>query len=333
MPKHLFIQEAAKLAPKKSDGTYPIVIITEGEGSSGRYGSHLFEEGASEHVFENVGSYADHPIDPKKPHLRSVLTLAGRLSNVTVGEDRGKRALLADLKPRKEYEEFLDEFGDIVGMSIFCGAEGEVLEDGRLDVASFDAEDPYRSVDIVVAAGRGGRIKRAEESLRAIESSLGIPEGNKPAAEASAEEKEGERMDEKDIQAIAVATATAIAESLKPVLDFVNESAAAKGEKDQTEATAEALDDARTEGAKAAAESFKAIDAAELPEKITEALKAQVLEGKDVTEAVAAAKEVADAVAESADASEQPGGHVIESAGARRPAGASKGFALKGGRR
>lgn len=332
MTKRLYVQEATKLAPKKSDGTYPIVIITEGEGSSGRYGPHLFDEGVSEHVFENVGSYADHPIDPEKPHLRSVLTLAGRISNVKVGEDKGKRALLADYKPRAEYAEFLEEFGDIVGLSIFCGATGTALEDGRLDVEAFDGTDPYRSVDIVVAAGRGGRIKRAEESLRAIESSLGTPEGTKPAAEASAEEREGERMDEKDVQAIAVATATAITESLKPVIDFVNESAAAKGEKDQTEATAEALDDARTEGAKAAAESLKAIDDAKLPEKIAEAFKAQVLNGEDVTEKVAEAKEIAAAVAESADVEDaKPGAHVIE--GARKPAGASKGFALKGGRR
>lgn len=331
MPKHLFIQEAAKLAPKKSDGTYPIVIITEGEGSSGSYGPHLFEEGASEHVFENVASFLNHPIDPQKPHLRPVESIAGRILNVTVGEDQGKRALLGDYKPRKEYAEFLDEFGDIVGLSIFCGAEGELLQDGRLKVTEFDATDPYRSVDVVVAAGRGGRIKRAEESLRAIESSLGLPQGEAPAAEASAEEKEGERMDEKDITAIAVATAAAITESLKPVIDFVNESAAAKAGETKVEADAEALDTARAEGAKAAAESLKAIDDAKLPAKIAEAFKAQVLAGEDVTESVAAAKEIAAAVAESAGTGHKPGTHVIESA--RKPAGSAKGFALKGGRR
>lgn len=330
MGKRLFIQEAAKLAPKKSDGTYPIVIITEGEGSSGRYGSHLFEEGASEHVFENVASFLNHPIDPQKPHLRPVESIAGRIVNVTVGEDKGKRALLADYKPRKEYVEFLEEFGDIVGLSIFCGADGEPLQDGRLDVQEFDGEDPYRSVDVVVAAGRGGRIKRAEESLRAIESSLGLPEGKTPAAEASAEEKEGKRMEEKDIQAIATATAAAMVESLKPVLDFVTESAKPADES-KTEATAEALDSARAEGAKDAAASLKAIDDAKLPEKIAEALKAEVLEGKDVTEKVAAAKEVATAIAESAtDAGTKPGAHVIESA--RKP-GTKQGFGLKGGRR
>ncbi|MBT2484754.1 MULTISPECIES: hypothetical protein [unclassified Microbacterium] len=331
MGKRLFIQEAAKLAPKKSDGTYPIVIITEGEGSSGSYGPHLFEEGASEHVFENVASFLNHPIDPQKPHLRPVESIAGRIVNVSVGEDKGKRALLAAYKPRKEYVEFLEEFGDIVGLSIFCGAEGETLQDGRLNVREFDAEDPYRSVDVVVAAGRGGRIKRAEESLRAIESSLGLPEGETPAAEASAEEREGEHMlDEKDITAIATATAAAMTESLKPVFDFVTESAKPADES-KTEATAEALDSARAEGAKDAAASLKAIDDAKLPEKIAEALKAEVLEGKDVTEKIAAAKEVADAVAESQEPGAKPGAHVIESA--RKPAGTKQGFALKGGRR
>src|SRR5690606_4986280 len=107
----------------------------------------------------------------------------------------------------------------------------------------------------------------------------------------------------------------AIAESLKPVVAFVNESAAAKADETQTKVDAEALDSARAEGAKSAAESFKLIDDAELPAKITEGLKAKVLEGKDVTDAIADAKAVAEAVIENAveDAS---AGYVIESAGA-----------------
>lgn len=332
MLKRSYVQEAASLTKKSADGTYRVVLITEGEGSTGIYSPELIEKSAT--LFENVASFINHPIDPAAPQKRDLNSLAGRVSNVTVGEDQGKRALLGDFKPRAEYASLFEEFSDIIGLSIFSRAAGETMPDGRIRVEEFAASDPYRSVDAVVAAGRGGRFKRAEESLRAIESSLGLPEGAKPAAEASAEEKESERMEEKDIAAIATATAAAIAESLAPVLAFVNESAAKKAEKDQTEVDAEALDTARAEGAKAAAESLTAIDAAGLPEKIAEGFKAQVLEGLDVTEAVASAKEVADAVAESAEdaGDDKPGVIVIESA-KRKPAGATKSFALKGGRR
>lgn len=305
-----FVQEASKLAKKSSDGTYRVVLITEGVGSTGVYSAELMNK--SEQVFEGAPSFLNHPIDPSKPHLRPVESIAGRFSNVTAEDGPEGRQLSGDFKPRKEYAEFIDEFQDIVGLSIYCGAEGEyeLDEDGnpsRLIVESFDESDPYRSCDIVVAAGRGGRFKRAEESLRAIESSLGTPEGAKPAAEASVEEKEGEIMEEV-LKAIEALTA-----SLQPVITFVNESAAAKAGETQSEATAEALETARAEGVKAATESLTAIDAAALPAKIAEGLKAKVLEGKDVTEAIADAKAVLEAAKEAEG--DKPLGHVIESAG------------------
>jgi 3-hydroxyacyl-CoA dehydrogenase len=105
----------------------------------------------------------------------------------------------------------------------------------------------------------------------------------------------------------------ALTESLKPVVAFVNESAK-KADESKPEVDAEALDSARAEGAKAAAESLKAIDDAKLPEKIAEAFKAKVLAGEDVTEAVASAKTIADAVIESAVEDGETKVHVIESA-------------------
>ena len=320
-----YVQEASSLKAKSADGTYECVIITEGVGSTGVYSAELLER--SVEVFENAPSYLNHPTEPWAPHLRPVESIAGRITGVTLGEDNGRPALLGKYKPRTEYIELFEEFGDLLGLSIYCSASGEERPDGRIEVSAFDPFDPYKSVDVVVAAGRGGRFKRAEESLRRIESSLGIPEGAKPTAEASAEEKEGEHMDEKDIQAVAAAAAAAVVESLKPVIAFVNESAAKQAGQDQTEVDAEALDNARAEGAAAAAESFKLIDDAKLPAKIAESLRAKVLEGKDITEAVADAKAVLEAAA---DAPPSAGaGYVINEN--HRPAG--RGFAMKGGRR
>ena len=310
MPTRKFVQEASSLKAKSSDGTYDCVIITEGVGSTGVYTADLLEN--SVEVFENAPSYLNHPVDGWAPHLRPVESIAGRISGVTLGEDNGRVALLGKYKPRTEYVELFEEFGDLLGLSIYCGASGEERPDGRLEVAAFDALDPYKSVDVVVAAGRGGRFKKAAESLRRIESSLGIPEGAKPAAEASAEEKKENHMEKEILEAV-----NALAESLKPVVAFVNESAAKAAEAAQTEVDAEALDTARAEGAKAPAESFAAIDAAELPKTIAEGLKAKVLEGADVTDEITSAKAVIEAVAESAQDEDAADRIVIESASGR----------------
>lgn len=304
-----YVQESVKLAPKKADGTYPIVIITEGEGSSGVYRDHLFAEGASEHVFENVPSFLDHPIDPSKPHMRSVNSIGGRVSGVHVGEDGGKRALLGNFKPRKEYTEFVEEFADVLGISIFCGADGELLEDGRLDVSEFNGSDPYRSVDIVVAAGRGGRFKRAEESLRVIESSLGLAGGTKPGATAAPGEKES-NMEIKDL----AERFDAFAKTLEPVVAFVAEQKAAA---DAAVAEAEAKATAATEEKDAAIESYaaavKAVSEAKLLPSQKDEILAAAKAGKDVAPLIESAKKVA-VEAQEAIAGELPGFVISESA-------------------
>lgn len=304
-----YLQESVKLAPKKADGSYPIVIITEGEGSSGVYRDHLFTEGASEHVFEGVPSFMDHPIDPAKPHLRSVNSIGGRVSGVHIGEDDGKAALLGEYKPRKEYAEFVEEFADTLGISIFCGAEGEVMEDGRLDVDAFDGEDPYRSVDIVVAAGRGGRFKRAEESLRVLESSLGIPQGNKPGATAAPGEKE-RNMEIKDV----FDAVKALESTFAPVVAFVAEQKAAA---DAAVAEAETKVTAATEEKDAAIEAYSAAvtavsEAELLPSQETEILAAAKA-GKDIAPLLESAKKVVDE-AKQAVAGELDGYTLTESA-------------------
>src|SRR5690606_36520821 len=111
-----------------------------------------------------VPSFINHPINPDAPHERDLNTLAGRITNVTVGEGEHGKQLEGNFKPRAEYASLFEEFADIIGLSIFCGGYGEQDDTGRVVVESFDGSDPYRSVDAVVAAGRGGRFKRAQES-------------------------------------------------------------------------------------------------------------------------------------------------------------------------
>lgn len=280
MAHRLFVQEAAKLAPKTADGTYRVVLITEGEGSSGRYSAELIERSA--HVFEGRGSYLNHPLDPAKPHLRPVESITGRISNVQVGEDGGKTALVADYTPDQWHADWVAEYQDLLNLSIYCGADGTPLPDGRLDVTELDATDPYRSVDLVQAGGRGGRFKSAEESLRAIESSLGLPEGAQPGS-TSAPVQEGENM-EKVLEALAALDAK--------FETFIAESKAAEAAR-AAEAEAAETAGTKSEGDREAAlEAAKAIsDAKLLPSQeadILEAFKA----GKEVAPLIENAKKV-----------------------------------------
>lgn len=317
MTDRLFVQEGATLAPKRDDGTYPVVIITEGRGSTGVYSAELLKKSA--HVFENVASFINHPVDPAKPHLRDLNSIAGRVSDVRVEERDGKVALVGTYKPRAEYATLFEQFSDIIGLSIFCGVgAGEPLSDGRIQVESFNESDPYRSIDAVVAAGRGGRFERATESLRAIESSLGTPEGNKPGV-TSAPVQEGENMDEvlKAVEALTAKFDTFIAE--QKVADEATRAA---------EADADAAEQEKRDAVEAYAIAAKAVSDAELlpsqEAQILEAAKA----GKDVAPLIEDAKKI---VAEAQQLNTGSAGYVIESAGA----GASKAsFGLKkGGRR
>lgn len=306
MTKRLYVQEAVSLAPKRADGSYPVILITEGEGSTGRYSRELLEN--SEGVFSGVASFLNHPIDPEHPEQRDVNTIAGRFGAVRAEEREGAMALSTDFTPRSEYAAFLEEFADILGLSVYCGAKGTVLEDGRLDVESFDAKDPYRSVDIVVAAGRGGRFERATESLRAIESSLGTPPAAKPGVTSASAEKET-HMDEKAVKAL---IESALAEALKPIVDFVNESKATKATEAQAQVDAEAVESAVTEALSTYDEKVKAIEAADLLEPQVEDLRERARKGEDITKGIESAKKIVEAAEKRLTESK----YVIEGSGA-----------------
>lgn len=166
-------EDGGRLAARNADGTFNIVLIVEGEGSTGHYSAELMSE-ASAAAFENVGSHPNHPANRERPEERDPMGLIGRVFNVRPGNDRGRAALIGRFRPGSpEVADYVAEFGDLLGISIFAKAEGRQRGDGKLIVESFDGAWPYRSVDIVLAAGAGGRFRLAQESLLAIESATG----------------------------------------------------------------------------------------------------------------------------------------------------------------
>src|SRR5690606_25798615 len=233
-----------------------------------------------------------HPKEGEGPGDRDARDQWGVLEeDATVEPGTGA---IGKIRVLAHWKDVVESLGDQASLSIY--SLGESDEEGN--VTALLAHET-NSVDMVGYPGRpGSGLKKKIEAARAA--------SPKPAAEPSAEEKKENHMEIKDL----AERFDALIAKLEPVVAFVTAESAKKDESAKSEATAEDLDAARAEGAKAASESFAAIDAAELPEKIAEGLKAKVLEGKDVTDAIADAKAVAEAVAESAAEAGASSGYV-----------------------
>jgi hypothetical protein len=277
------IQESAPVAERAADGSYPIVLIVEGTGTTGVYGASLMIDEQAR-LFENVASFANHPLNPEHPEQRDIHTISGRITHVQAGEADGRRALLGKYTPNSKYAAWVEENKDLLEFSIFSLAYGSQNDaQGRLIVEGFSPEDPYRSVDLVLAGGAGGRFRRAQESLRILESSLGQPEGAQPgAAPAPGTTNQEDHMDPKDIEAIAAA----VAEAFKPVLTLLGEQKIAL---EALKAGAPAAAPKETKDViESAVDALTAIEKAEIKSATAkESLIASVKRGEDVTESLA----------------------------------------------
>lgn len=259
-------------APK--NGTIPVRIIVEGEGSSGIYSADVLKKSAQ--AFESKPMFVGHPDDPNRPDQRKITDAVAKTGKVTVGETSdGRTALFTEATPRSDYANFLEEFSDVFGVSIYASVVGDTNDDGKVVVESFDGTDPYVSVDFVVAPGREGRFgKRAMESLAAIQTSTTTvaeqtstsTEGadNKPTEESLLDIKElGEKVDSLVSAVEALTTlVNPIAESLKPA------------EKGDVEVDIEGAVEAAVE--------------AKLPKSFRKAVVEAVKAGTDIKEAVKA---------------------------------------------
>lgn len=266
--------EAGKLVEgKTSRGTWPIRIITEGKGSSGVYSRELLE--AHKDVFANRPMFGNHPADPSKPWERSPFEIRAKLApNVEYKVVDGVAGLYGEAIVSPEVSKWLEEFHDIIGVSIFASGDGRE-EDGEYIVESFDGTDPYTSVDFVVAPGRGGGVERVAEAYRALE------HGSAPADTGNGKDKR--TMDEATIKAIIEALLAPVAEKLTKLQESL----------DSAVSLVESVKDAqpeRVEAVDAAGELATAVAEAQLSEKGTARVLEAVKDGKTVSEAVEAEK-------------------------------------------
>lgn len=172
MNKRLFESGGAK-PQSKGNGIFDVCILRSGWGSSGFYSTELLETHGPKTFRAGRPSFANHPTKEDYENGRDITKIMGRLiTDSELREDDEGSGLWAQMKVRPEWVDFVEEYKDTIGLSIF--ASGEVSEgeaDGRsgLIVESFDSDDPYTSVDFVVAAGAGGKVERMIESFKIIE--------------------------------------------------------------------------------------------------------------------------------------------------------------------
>lgn len=286
--KHRLAESAGKVV-RQADGSFRICIVSEGRGSSADWPRDFFEgergrENAS--VLSGAISFPNHPVDYDRPEDRDPMTAIGRVGRqVDIEEHDGKLGFWADYIPSRKpgVAEHLEEFGDKLGVSVFC--EGETRknpETGRDEAVRLFADDPYCSVDVVTVAGRGGKFaKQLVESHKRF-----AEEASAPAGEKNKEihmDKEIEERFDKLTSEFTSALAN-LAETLKaPAAD----PAAAQAQADQ-EAVDKAVDDRLADYDKAVA----LITEAKLTESQSSDLRARARKGEDITDAVGTAKKV-----------------------------------------
>ena len=285
------------------DGLWKVRLINEGRGSSGVYSADLLEE--YKHAFNDVLSYLNHTDDPTK---RNFTEIVGAVEGETWTEraEDGTLGIYANWRPDEDHRRKLETYKNRLGLSIFIAGDGEVRDDGEFHVTELDATDPFRSVDVVLAAGRGGRFEVTESLRESYDSRRS--ESRETGGTVPLDENRKEIMEEKldkliEMMALLVAEKTAQAEKAAQV----------EADAAAVEAAVSAYDSAVVQ-----------IDSAELLPSQVEGLRAAAKRGEDVAPLIEAAKKV------KSDAEEAITARLGESAPGREFGSSTTEYKLKG---
>lgn len=283
--------EASRLVREEAreDGAFKVRIISEGKGSSGIYPAKLLEDYFG--AFDESLSFKNHPTGWDGPQGRDFTMISGEILGSTWvdTDERGKVGVYGWYLPDPEYADKIERYKDKLGLSIYIEGDGYFNEDGEFEVTSFNAMDPYKSVDIVIAAGRGGKMN--VESLREMYVGPTSKEGRNNRKEA--------KMD---------------LETLATKLDALTTTVLALASDKEAEASESAQAKADDEAVAKAVESYaakvEAIAEAELPAVLAESLRKDALAGADVEVKITEAKALTEAL--KTELTESGAGRVIE---------------------
>lgn len=311
--RHLYEQATLIGESANSDGTWKVRLISEGKGSSGTYTRDLLENHHA--ALDDLLSFKNHPGIWDGPETRDFTMLVGEIVGKTwvENDETGRAAVFGNYLPDPEYKEKLERYKNKLGVSIYIEGSGYLDEQGEFIVDWFNPNDPYASLDVVIAAGARGRFEESMKTMYARRSA------EHQTTTASVEEKEKTLTMEKDVE-----------ERFDALEQAINGLVTSKQEEAKTEADAAAVEAAvteKTEAIKAAVEAVEAAKSDLLPLQFT-ALVERAWKGEDVTSAIESDKAIAKEAKEAAaggTGAEHETGRLGEGA-----AGATEGYTLKG---
>jgi hypothetical protein len=148
-----------------SPNTYPVLLISEGKGSSGVYPRETLQEAARNKIIPaGTFSFIDHPTESdrfERPE-RSVKDLAAVTTTDATWSDE-HNGLVAEMRVFGPYQPLIAEVAKHIGLSILGDGDIEMRE-GQKTVTHLAH---VQSVDWVTRAGRGGKVlERLLESAR-----------------------------------------------------------------------------------------------------------------------------------------------------------------------
>lgn len=184
------IHEAATLTVDPATKKFRVRLLVEGGGNSADYKREFFTpENAA--LLGGSLSFPGHPVDLERPEQRDPLTAIASIGEKVdiEAEEDGRLAFWSDFIPAKsrpDVSAYLAEYASKLALSVYSDSDGhDDPETGRYIAESLKPNDPYRSVDLVIAGGAGGKFGRVlAESLTRL-----------GEASASAGEKRGNQME------------------------------------------------------------------------------------------------------------------------------------------
>lgn len=284
MTKQL-LESSSTLIEQADKGTYKVLLITPGRGSSGLYTEDMLRTYGPEAFPAGSHSYIDHL---NEGETRSPSKMIGVYENDAYWDEE-LGGLVADLKPFTHFKQFVKEVAPHAGFSISAQGNGEMIEENGESFFRVDELLPHvtNTVDLVSYAGRGGRLVESllQEALNSTHSE----------SSAGAEKKENETMAtlEEKVDGLT-------AEFAKLVT--AQEAAAT------AEVTEEQIAEKVAEAVKAAVAATRKVAEADLSDSIAEKLYAQIESGdfaveERLTELEAIRNEVTESLQESLGAS------------------------------
>ena len=261
MAKKIMLNESAYGLPKAKDNKYLVKLIGSNvQGSSGFYSHEMLEQYAGSAFPKGTKIFLDHPTasEAEERPIRSVKHLAGKtVSDVEMRED----GVYAQVQFARDYQNLIEDFHDVLGMSIHVQGEVEESEDASGNIVRNVTSlypSPLNSVDLVTVAGAEGRVsEKLAESFRVTERTV--------------------QVDEKDIKAIAEAVKAALEAPITTLAEAVDalKPAAPMEDDKENEPDLAAVTESAVEAGLPKSARIRVVEAVRLGADADEAIKAE----------------------------------------------------------